>query len=102
MHKILVGNIAVGKHHGINLVFGDQLFHIFFFEDGNAFGIQPSGEFRRISSAGNVGNLSGSECDNLVVGIIPKDDIKIMKVPACSTKNQDSLHSYPSGGDRLT
>ncbi len=72
MHQVLVGNVAVGKHHRVDLVFEDQLFHIFFFEDGNALRIQASGKFRRISAAGNVRNLSGSKCDYLVVGIIAK------------------------------
>ena len=72
VHQVLVGNIAIGKHHRVNLVFGDQLFHIFLFEDRNPFRIQASGKFRRITAAGNVGNLSGRECDHLVVEIIAK------------------------------
>ena len=40
MHQVLVGNVAVGKHHNINLVFGDQLLQIVLFENRNAFGIQ--------------------------------------------------------------
>ena len=72
MHQVLVGNIAIGKHHRVNLVFGDQVFQIFLFEDRNALRIQASGQFRRIAAAGNVRNLSGGECDYVVVGIITK------------------------------
>ena len=68
MHQVLVGNVAVGKHHSVNLVFGDQIFQIVLFENRNAFGIQRSGKFRRITATGNVRNLSGSECDYVVVG----------------------------------
>ncbi len=70
MHQGLVGNIAIGKHHRVNLVLGDQAFHIFLFEDRNAFRIQASCQLRRITAAGNIGDLSGSECDYLIVGII--------------------------------
>ena len=70
MHQGLVRNVAVGKHHRANLIFGDQLLHIFFFEDGNAIRIEAAGKFRRIAAPRNIGDLSGRECDHLVVGII--------------------------------
>ena len=101
MHEVLVRNIAVGKHDRVDLVFGDQFLQIFFFEDRNALRIQAAGKLRRITAAGNVGNLSGSECDYFVVGIITKLDIKVMEVSACGPKNQNFLHRYTSSEDRL-
>src|SRR5208282_575204 len=100
MHEVLVGNIAIGKHYRINRVFSDQVFQIFLFEDRNALRIQAAGQFRRITTAGNVGNLSGSERNYLVVGIITKYDVEIVEVPAGGTQNQNSLHGHTSSEDR--
>src|ERR1022692_2971150 len=72
MHQVLVGNVAVGKRHRINLVLGDQILQIFLFENRNAFWIQGSCKLRRIAAAGNIWNLYGGECNYLVGGIITK------------------------------
>ena len=70
MHQVLVGNVAVGKHHRANLILSDQFLDIFLFEDRNAIRIEASGKLRRIAAPRNIGDLSGRECDHLVVGII--------------------------------
>src|ERR1039458_8770811 len=101
MHQVLVGNIAVGKHDRINLVFGNQLFHILFLEDRDAFRIQASCRFGRITAAGNVRNLGGGECDYVLVGIVAEQDIEVVEVPACGAKNQNSLHGHTSREDRF-
>ena len=59
MHQVLVGNIAIRKYYGVDLVLGDQLFQVFLFENRNALRVQASGKFRRITSAGDIGNLRG-------------------------------------------
>src|SRR5208282_4126487 len=96
MHEVLVGNIAVGKDHCVNFVFGDQLFEILLFEDGNTFGIEMSGKFRRITASGDVGNLSGGEGDYVIIRIVAKPNVEIVEVSAGGTKNQNSLHRYTS------
>src|SRR5208282_501580 len=96
MHEVLVGDIAVGKDHRLNLVFGDQFFEILLFEDGNALGIKMTGKFRRITAAGYVGNLSGGEGYYVIIRIISEPDVEIVEVSAGSTKNQNSLHRYTS------
>src|SRR5208283_2290930 len=96
MHEVLVGNVAVGKDHFVNFVFGDQLFEILLFEDGNAFRVEVSGKFRRIAASGYVGNLSGGEGYYVIIRIISEADVEIVEVSAGGTKNQNSLHRYTS------
>ena len=72
MHEVLVGNITVGKCHRVNIVFGDQGFHVFFFQDRNALWIQAPSELGGIAAASDVRNLSCRESDYVVVRIIAK------------------------------
>ena len=60
-------------------------------------GYRPPAKFRRIAAAGNIRDLCGCECDYVVGRIIAEENIEIVEVPACGTKNQDALHGYPPG-----
>src|SRR5271167_2165314 len=101
MHEVLVRNVTVGKHYCVDLVFRDQVLQIFFFEDRYALRIQASGKLRRVTAAGYVGNLSGCECYDVIIGIIAKQNVEIMEIPTCRAKNQNSLHRVASIEDCL-
>ena len=57
VHQRRIGDVAVGKDHHIHQFVADDLFHLVFFEDGNAIGIEIARQLRGITAAGDVGNL---------------------------------------------
>jgi len=59
------------------------------FEDRDAGGLERASQFRGIAPAGNAGNLSRGETDDVVVRIPSKYDIEIVEVTPCGTEYQD-------------
>jgi hypothetical protein len=78
-------DIAIGENRYVNPVFEDQVLQIFLFENRNALRVQTPGKFRRIPAPGDVGNLRGGESHYLVFGIIAKQDVEVVEVPACGS-----------------
>ena len=86
MHQVLVGDIAVGEHHRIHPFVDNQFFQVLLFKNRYPLRIlQTACQLRRVSAVCNVGDLRGGEGNYLVVGIVAKNYVEIMKVPASRT-----------------
>jgi hypothetical protein len=86
MHQVLVGDIAVSEHHCLDALVANQFFQVLLFKDWDPGGIlQTACQFRRVAAARNIGDLGGGEGNNLVIGVVTKNDVEIMKVPARRT-----------------
>jgi hypothetical protein len=79
--------VAVGEDHDIHCLLADDLFHAFFFYDWNSLGIKLARQRGRISLIRNIGDLGGGESYDLVFGVVAKDNVKVMEVPAGGSEN---------------
>jgi hypothetical protein len=84
-----VGDITIGKDNLIDRVSGEQSRKFFFRIDGNTFGIMRSSDFWRVVSVGDGRNLSGGKGGNPIGRTTFKEGIKIMKVPAPRSEDND-------------
>jgi hypothetical protein len=84
-----VGDITVRKNDLIHMMFGEESRKISFRVDGNPLWVVGPGEFRRISSMSDVGNLRGSKGNDLIGRTIPEEGIEIMKIPSSGPKDND-------------
>ena len=89
MHDVHMGHIAIGKHHLVNLSGSAQCLQLGFVDDRHAIGVEPACEFRRVMAPGNPRDLCRRERDNFDRWIVAIDDVKVMKVAACSTQDHD-------------
>jgi len=91
VHYMLIRNITVSKVTDVNLEFFNQIWELFLGEDGNAFRIKFSSKSSRVLSPIDVGNLCGSESNNVEVGIVPVEGIEVMEVPSCGANDDNIL-----------
>ena len=85
-------DVAVGEDANVDFLVANDLLHVFFFDNGNAFGIHIAREFAGIPASSNVGNLCGGESDYLIVGVVTEDNIEVMKITACGSKYKYTFH----------
>jgi len=59
-------------------------------DDGDALRIARAGERRRITAAGDAGNLRGRERDDLVRRIVAIDDVEIVEIAPGRAEDHDA------------
>lgn len=84
-----MGDITVRKNDLIHMMFGEESRKLFFRVDGNTLWVVSPGEFWRISSMSDVGDLRGSKGNDLIGRTIPEEGIEIMKIPSPGPKDND-------------
>ncbi len=93
MHQRRIGDIAVGEDHHVHQFVVDDLFHLVFFEDGNAIGIEIARQLHRITAASNVGNLGCGEGDDVKFRIVSENYVEVVEVSSSSSQDKHSFHS---------
>jgi len=92
MHDIFMGNVTVGKMYFVNLMFLNKISELRFRINRYTPGIELPGQSSRIFSAFNIRNLSSSKSNYPVIRIVAKIDIKIVKIAACSSHDNNFSH----------
>jgi len=80
---VIVGDVAVGEHHGADALTPDQVGQLLFGDDRNPLRVPGPGELRWIAAPFDVGNLrrgKGDDADGLVVAV---GDVEVVEVPTC-------------------
>ena len=90
VHDVFMRNIAVGKHHFIDAIFFYHIRQRFFRLDGDSTRVERSRQLGGIFSVVDIGYLRGGESHDRVFFMIPKNGIKIMKVPSGSAGDDNS------------
>jgi hypothetical protein len=90
VHDVLVTDVAVGEDNLVDAQPPDEVLPLVLGVDGDAGGVQAARELGRIAATGNVGDLCGSEGDNLVLRVISVDQVEVVEVAASRAENQDS------------
>jgi hypothetical protein len=82
-------DITVGEDDLLGAVFGEQARKFLFGVDGDAFGVMGAGQFRRINTIANEGDLSGSKSDDMISGMVSEESVEIMKISSPRPKDDD-------------
>ncbi len=88
-HHESVRYIAVREHYIIDMVFSDQILQILLFINGDPFGIERAAERRRIPSSRNVRYLCCGECDDVIAGVVPVQNVEVVKIASRRTGDHD-------------
>ncbi|GBD10008.1 hypothetical protein HRbin22_02271 [Candidatus Thermoflexus japonica] len=80
VHHILVAHIAVSEHHPIHLEAADQLGELLLGVDGDAVRVKGAGQLGGIQTPFDVRDLSGREGHDLIVRVVPEEDVEVVEV----------------------
>ena len=89
MHHVLVRDVRVREHDLVDLVFADQFLERRLGEDRYPLRIEGAGKLRRVDAPVDVRNLRRRECNDVVLGISPVNEVEVVKVSARSADEQD-------------
>ena len=92
MHHRLVADVAVGKHHLIDVELGDQAVQVALGVDRNAGRVERAGQLRRIEPPLDVGYLGGGESHHLKAGVIAEDDVEVVEIAPRRAHDEHALH----------
>ena len=100
--RVLIAGAAGRDFHNFNLVYrGREEFQIVGFTatqipniDGRVYPPELAGELRRIDAAVDVRDLRCRECDNVVLGATPIDDVEVVEVAAGRAGDQHPRASH--------
>ncbi len=104
VHDLAMGDVAVGENHLPDTMAGDQPRQLRFGENRNPLWVAAAGQFRRVEATGNIGDLRGGKSHHPDGGIVPIENIEIVKVAAGRAHDDERLHGsllfshYRSGG----
>ena len=88
MHQVNMRHIAICKHDLLDRFFTYHFFELVFWKNRNPVRINRPAQGRWITARFNPRYLCRGECDDLVIGIAPKADVKCMKISARGAENQ--------------
>ena len=93
-HHVGIGDVAVGENNLVDVVLLDQLGDAGLLEDGDSLGIEPAGQGGRILAARDVGDLRGSEGDDLVVGVVAEVGVEVVEIPSRRARDDHFLSGH--------
>ena len=97
VHHILVRNIAVGKHHLLDLVLLDQALQVALRVNRDALRVQLAGQLSRVLASFDVGDLGGGEGDHLIIRIVAEEDVEIVEVASRGAHDDRSDGGHMKG-----
>jgi hypothetical protein len=71
----------------------DDVFHLAFFQDGNAIGIEIARQLHGITTASDVGNLGCREGYDVKFRVVSEDYVEVVEVSASSSQDKHPFHS---------
>jgi hypothetical protein len=77
-----VGDVAVGEHHFVHAVLPTDRLELGLVDDGDALGIERTGQGRGVAAVGDTGDLGRGEGHHLGGGIVPIRDVEVVEVAA--------------------
>jgi hypothetical protein len=90
MHHALVRHVAVREHGLVHVELGDDLLELGLGADRDPVGIEVSRQRRRITPAGDVGDLRGRERHDFDLRVGSKAYVEVVKIAAGRTEDDDA------------
>ena len=94
VHDVFMRDIAVREYDLIDVELADQSQEFALGKDRDAFGVATPGELGWIGASFDIGDLSGRECDDVVVRVVSKVDVEVVEVTTGSPHDQDVLDRH--------
>jgi hypothetical protein len=97
VHDLLVGEVAVGEDHFVDLEIADVLFEVLLVQDRNPLGVPFPGELGGVAAPGDIRDLGGGEGHDLILGASTVIGVEVVKVAPGGAQDQDTskLHDMP-------
>ncbi len=96
VHDVFVGHIAVGEIDLGHVELADEGIELLLGVDGDAVGIELSGQDGRILAALDVGDLRSREGHNLEIRIVPEVGVEIVEIASGGAHDDDFFHAHDS------
>ena len=99
VHDVLVGHVAVGEDHEVDLLVGEQVLQLGLGHDLNAVRIERPGQLHGIAAPGDARNLSGrGKRHDLDARVVAVDDVEVMEVAPSGPHDHhtSAIHGVPA------
>jgi hypothetical protein len=90
VHDVLVRHVGVREHDLVDLVLAHELLERRLGKDRNAVGIERPRQFSGVAATVDVRDLSRGERDDVVLGVVPVDEVEVVEIPTGGPRDQDS------------